>query len=548
MNSNEELGLDLPGVDDHADVIVVGAGITGLSTALMLLDSGRRVIVLEQDVPGALASGRNTGKASLLQGSRLSTIRRHHPARLVRAYVDGNRAGQQWLRRTCERAGVQLREATAYSYAQSADGLDIVDAEVRAAREAGLAARRVDRVDDAVPFPIVGAAALDGQYALDPAELMRGLADQVVERGGSLVSGVRALGVRASDPVQVRTSAGVLTARQVLIATGAPVLNRGLYWAKTTGSRSLLLSFPSPGPDAMPDGLYLSVDSPGRSIRSAVWGGEPRLIVGGGGHTVGRADSTQRLVEEIAAWTRMWWPGVGEPEHWAAQDYQSHNLVPFVGRMPRGRGRVWFATGFAKWGLTNGTSAAIRIAHEMLGARRPDWANVIGSRFSMPSDFARGVSENAKVGAAAARGWAGALLGPDLGEADAARPAPSVDTSSASGQPRQSSPSSPSGPSARGARAVPGEGEGVVGRQGLRPVGVSTVGGETCAVSAVCTHLGGVLNWNDAELTWDCPLHASRFDHRGRRIEGPALHDLERLPGLETASAPPTEVGAAASE
>jgi glycine/D-amino acid oxidase-like deaminating enzyme/nitrite reductase/ring-hydroxylating ferredoxin subunit len=544
MNSNEELGLDLPGVDDHADVIVVGAGITGLSTALMLLDSGRRVIVLEQDVPGALASGRNTGKASLLQGSRLSTIRRNHPARLVRAYVDGNRAGQQWLRRTCERAGVQLREATAYSYAQSADGLDAVDAEVRAAREAGLAARRVDRVDDAVPFPIAGAAALDGQYALDPAELMRGLADQVVERGGSLVSGVRALGVRASDPVQVRTSAGVLTAGQVLIATGAPILGRGLYWAKTSGSRSLLLSFaPPPGPAELPDGLYLSVDSPGRSIRSAVWGGEARLIVGGGGHPVGREESSQRLVDEIADWTRTWWPGVGEPDHWAAQDYESHNRVPFVGRMPRGRGRVWFATGYAKWGLTNGTSAAIRIAHEMLGARRPDWANVIGSRFSMPVDFARGVSENARVGAAAARGWAGALLGPDLGQADAARPAGPVDasvSSSPSSQPR------PSSPSARAVRPLPREGQGVVGRQGLRPVAVSTVGGETCAVSAVCTHLGGVLNWNDAELTWDCPLHASRFDHRGRRIEGPALHDLERLPGLETGAVAPPETGGVA--
>ena len=516
MTSIDESTLDLHGVDDHADVIVVGAGITGLATALMLLDAGRRVIVLEQDVPGALASGRNTGKVSLLQGSRLSTIRRRHPARLVRAYVDANRAGQQWLRRASERAGVPVREATAYSYANSADGLDVVDAEARAAREAGLDARRVQDVDDTVAFPVAGAVALDGQFALDPAELMRGLADQVVDRGGSLVTGVRVLGVRATDPVQVRTSAGVLTAGQVLIATGAPMLGRGLYWAKTSGSRSLLLSFaPPPEPSALPEGLYLSVDQPGRSIRSATWGGQTRLLVGGGGHPVGREESSLRLVDEIADWTRTWWPEVGEPEHWAAQDYESHNRVPFVGRMPRGRGRVWFATGYAKWGLTNGAAAAIRIAHEMLGARRPDWARVIGSRLTVPADFARGASENAKVGAAAARGWLGALRGADLGEADAAAPA---------------------------------EGHGEVARRGLRPVGVSTVGGETCAVSAVCTHLGGVVHWNDAELTWDCPLHASRFDHRGHRIEGPALHDLARVSDLETAAATATEVGAAPQE
>ena len=478
----------------HADVIVVGAGVTGLATAIMLLDAGRRVIVLEQDVPGSLASGRNTGKVSLLQGKKLSTIRRGHPARLVRAYVDANRAGQQWLRRACERAGVAYREATAYSYAQSVDGLDTVDAEIRAGQEAGLPVRLVRDVPDAVPFPVAGAAALDGQLALDPAELMRGLAELVTRGGGRLVTGVRALGVRASDPVAVRTSAGTYTADQVVISTGAPILDRGLYWAKTSGFRSMLVSFEPPPAAELPDGLYLSVDKPSRSIRSADFGGRTRLIVGGADHRTGRAPSTRELLDEVVAWTNEWWPDATDPEHWAAQDYESHNRVPFVGRMPRGRGRVWFATGYAKWGLTNGSAAAIRITHEMLGARRPDWGRVIGSRLTVPADFARATAEGARVGAAAVRGWVDALRAPEA----AAAPQPP-------------------------------EGVGVVLRRGAHPVGVSTVGGDTCEVSAVCTHLGGVLRWNDAECTWDCPLHASRFDHRGNRIEGPAVRDLERV-------------------
>lgn len=501
MTSPDAPPADLPGVPDHADVIVVGAGITGLSTAIMLRDAGRRVIVLEQDVPGALASGRNTGKASLLQGDRLSSIRRNHPAGLVQAYVHANRAGQDWLRRASERAGVAVREATAYSYAQSADGLDAVDAEVRAAREAGLPVRRVRDVPDDVPFPLAGAAALDGQLALDPAELMRGLAELFVASGGDLVTGVRVLGVRATDPVRVRTSMGVFTADSVVIATGAPILDRGLYWAKTSGLRSMLVSFtPPPSGEGMPEGLYLSVDEPSRSIRSADWGGRTRLIVGGGDHPTGRAD-TAELLDGILDWTRAWWPEAAEPEHWAAQDYVSHNTIPFVGRMPRGRGRVWSATGFAKWGLTNGVAAGIRISHEVLGARRPDWARTIGTRLTMPADYARGAVEGAKVGAAAVRGWVGALRAPE------AEVAP-----------------------------TPPEGGGGIARRGLRPVGVSTVGGDTCEVSAVCPHLGGVLHWNAAESTWDCPLHASRFDHRGRRIEGPAIADLAR------AEAAPLEV------
>jgi Rieske Fe-S protein len=119
--------------------------------------------------------------------------------------------------------------------------------------------------------------------------------------------------------------------------------------------------------------------------------------------------------------------------------------------------------------------------------------NVISARFTVPADLARGGVENLRVGWEAASGWIGAQTVPT--------------------------------PVRR-----PAEGEGVVASRAGQPVGISTVDGRTCAISAVCTHLGGVLRWNDADLTWDCPLHASRFTADGCRIEGPALRDLARLP------------------
>lgn len=488
--------------DRRFDVAVVGAGITGLATALMLARAGRDVVIIEAREVAALATGGNTGKASVLQGDRLRRIRRSHSARVTRAYVEANLDGQRWIADTAGGLGVPFALEPAYSYAQSPEGLDAVDGEYDAAREAGLPVERVGRMP--VGFPFEGAVALADQLALDPVRLADALAAEFTSIGGTLLTGARVTGVHAADPAEVIMTRGSVLADAVVIATATPILNRGLYFAKTRHSRSYLSAFrvaerPAPG-------LFLSVDSPVRSIRTTpdpsadgADDAERLLIVGGGAHAVGRAASPAAGVREYEDWTREHFPGAELVASWSAQDYTSANLVPFVGRMPRGRGRVWVATGYAKWGLTNGVAAAIRISSEILGQPRREqqpWIHVLGTRVTRPSDVARGVAENATVARRLTTGWV----------AVQARPGPA---------------------------RKPAEGQGVVVSRGGVPYGVSTVDGRTCAVRAVCTHLGGVLRWNDAEASWDCPLHGSRFEASGRRIEGPAVHDLptaERSP------------------
>ena len=238
-----------------------------------------------------------------------------------------------------------------------------------------------------------------------------------------------------------------------------------------------------------------------RSVRSVTAddgpAGAARLIVGGNGHPVGRSHSDTAEIDELVAWTQKHFPGAQEVVRWSAQDYESHNLVPFVGVMPRTLGRVRFATGYAKWGLTNGPAAAIRLTSEIMRVpfrERASWMIALGTRLTVPADLARGARENALVGAEAAKGW--------LRAESASVPVPR-----------------------------PAEGEGVVAQRAGHPVAVSSVDGQTRAVSAVCTHLGGIVAWNDADRTWDCPLHASRFAPDGTRIEGPAVEDLTPLDG-----------------
>jgi glycine/D-amino acid oxidase-like deaminating enzyme/nitrite reductase/ring-hydroxylating ferredoxin subunit len=483
----------------HHDVIVVGAGITGLCTAVLLAQDGRDVVVIEAHDVAALATGTNTGKVSLLQGTRLSTIRSSHSASLVRAYVEANRDGQEWVREFAELAGVPYARRTAFTYAHAADALPAVQAEFDAAREAGLDVRMAREGElDAAPFPTAGAVALDEQLAIDPDAFATALAETFLAAGGTLHTGARVTKTAVHPTPHVVTPAGTVYGDQIVLATGFPIADRGLYFAKISTSRSYAVAFEVPSGE-VPAGMFLSADSPSRSVRAvgdhdgAV--GTTRLIVGGNGHPVGRAASERAAYEDLVTWTQQYFPGARETFRWSAQDYESHNLVPFIGAMPRGGGRIRFATGYAKWGLTNGPAAALRIAAEIQGVSpedQPSWMRTIGTRITVPSDLARGVTENAKIGAQAAKGWAAAL----------SHPAP---------------------------LPKPGEGQGVTGGRGGRPVGVSTVGGRTRGVSAVCPHMGGVLEWNDGECTWDCPLHASRFAPDGTRIEGPALSDLELL-------------------
>ncbi|MGW8482290.1 FAD-dependent oxidoreductase [Microbacterium sp. NPDC055903] len=479
------------------EAVVVGAGLTGLSTALTLARAGMDVAVIDAGELGALASGGNTGKLSLLQGDRLAAIRRHHPAALVRAYVDANRDGAEWLTGFADSAGIPYTRRTDHAYAQGAGGIDAVHRQHAAAREAGLATRMPAPGALDVPFPVAAAVALDQQVAIDPMQVVCALAAAAVDAGATLHTGVRAHGIRSARDPRVETALGPIHGRRIVLATGTAIVDRGLTFAKTRGLRSSCIAFRIPADP--PRGMFLSVDDPTRSIRPVSYGDGPAqeadLVVGGAGHPVGRSSGERAGLDELVAWTRRHFPDAVEVSRWSAQDYESHNLIPFVGALPRGLGRIRFATGYAKWGLSNAPAAALRLTAEILGTprrSRPGWMGAIGTRMTRPADLVRGAAEGLRTARWMAVGWAGAEV----------RPVP---------VPR------------------PAEGRGVIANRAGRAVAVSTVDGVTTAIDGRCSHLGGVVSWNDAECTWDCPLHASRFAPDGTRIEGPAVRDLERL-------------------
>jgi glycine/D-amino acid oxidase-like deaminating enzyme/nitrite reductase/ring-hydroxylating ferredoxin subunit len=483
----EQIAADDEPAESYDDV-VVGGGLTGLTTALLLARAGRSVVVVEARRIGAGTTGNTTGKVSLLQGTKLSTMLRYQSRTVVESYLTANREGQAWLLRFCDLHGVPVQRRDAVTYAPDAGpGLRQARGEYDAALALGLDVRWDERLP--VPFPHAGAVVLPDQAQLDSMDLLAVLVRELRSAGGHVVDGRRVVAVsRRGAPVVSLSDGSLVRSSTVVLATGTPTLDRGLYFAKVEAKRSYALAFDHPAP---PQLMMLAASAPSRSLRDAPGpAASPKLLVGGEGHTVGRVRSERDRLDRLRAWTHEFYPDAVETHAWSAQDYSSHDGLPFVGRLPRGGGDIYLATGFDKWGMTNAVAAGLDLTGQILG-HAPSWAQPVHRRVTRPRGALGLGRMNAEVVTYAAGGLAAA-------------------------EARRSS------------DAPPEDGQGAVGRSGVLPVGTSNVDGRVCSIVAVCTHLGGVLRWNDAESSWDCPLHGSRFRPTGEVLEGPATAPLRQ--------------------
>lgn len=468
------------------DVAVAGGGLTGLATAVAVARSGKRVILLEARTVGAVATGNTTAKLTVLQGTRLSTIRRRHSLEVAGTYLAANRDAQDWVLELCARHAVPVQRRAAYSYATTAPGAQSLRSELETARALGLDARWEDTTE--LPFPITGAVALEDQAQFDPMEVLGALAAELHSLGGIIVEGARLTGANRRGPLTLTTTAGEVRTDRLVLATGSPVLDRGGQPLRMVPHRSYALAYRVPAAGWVPRGMHVSVDGPVRSLRSAPQGDEELLLVGGNDHVTGRTESPRAQLADLHDWALELAPGAERTHSWAAQDYEPAGELPLIGALPGSEGTILAATGYAKWGMTNAVVAALAIAGS-LDDRAPGWFATLHAASGGLGSLAQEATMGAQVGKELLKGWTGAEL---------------------HALPEQ----------------APPEGQGVVGRAQGRPVAVSTVEGRTCAVSGVCPHLGGVLRWNDAERSWDCPLHGSRFAPDGTLLEGPAVTGL----------------------
>lgn len=484
-----------PRADLTVDVAVIGGGIAGITTALLCKREGARVALLERGRVAGGASGFTTAKATALQGTKLAEIRRRHDADTAAAYAAASTAALDWIERELRERQLDCgwERLPDVTYALDEQQVAAVEQAAEAAHAAGLAVRATTaRAELPLPFDVPAAVVLDRQAQFHPVRYLRALAAQIPGDDCHLFERTAVVGVEDGTPCALTTDDGVtLHAGDVVVCTNYPLLDRGLFFARTEAARSYLVAARLRDAGALPRATAISAGEPTRSIRPyRDRNGQPWLLVGGEGHLTGADDARPQRYEALERFARDHWEVEEIAYHWSTQDGMPADSLPYAGRYtPRSR-HLWVNAGHQKWGMTNATAGA-RVVADLIAGRDSPWANLLDPNR---------VTVSAAPRVARAQLWVGAhLIGDRLTPAEASS-----------------------------AEEVP-PGQARVVRAGLGKIGLfRDEAGTAHGVSLRCAHLGCLLHWNGAERSWDCPCHGSRFGVDGEVLAGPATQPLER--------------------
>jgi glycine/D-amino acid oxidase-like deaminating enzyme/nitrite reductase/ring-hydroxylating ferredoxin subunit len=474
------------GGDLRVEVAVIGGGITGLTTALLLKQAGVSVAVIEAGRVACGVTGSTTAKVTSLHGLTYAKLASTFGQEGARVYGEANQAGLELIARLVEQLGLDcdFERLPAFTYTEDPLRVSAIEEEVEAARQAGLPASFSSQIG--LPFPVQGAVRVDDQAQFHPRRFCLGLAEAIVAGGGQVFERTRAVNVRPGAPCTVHTEHGRLRAEHVVVATHLPFFDPAGLFAKTSPSRSYATAVTLAEP--APPGMYLSADAATRSVRPLV-SGDNLAVLAGEEHKTGHGPDTRDHHQALEAWAHDRFPVRSVDYRWSAQDYLPADSVPYIGRLLPGYGRLHVATGFKKWGMTHSAVAAMLLRDQITGRPNP-WAGLFRATRLHPLASAKELAvHNLDVGL---RFAVDRLL--------TARPAPARELA----------------PGEAGIRELNGE----------KVAAYRDSDGRLHAVSGRCTHLGCLVAWNAAERSWDCPCHGSRYTYQGQVIQGPAVKNL----------------------
>ncbi|WP_424767460.1 FAD-dependent oxidoreductase [Paenibacillus sp. sgz302251] len=479
--------------DRNADICVVGGGISGITSAYLLTQAGFKVVLLEAGKLLNGTTGHTTAKITAQHDLIYDELMKREGKEKASLYYNANDEALRFIRHTIDHLKINCGYSTqdAYVYTNSESYINHLEKEMFAYSTLGIPGSYMDHVP--LQIPAKAAIKMNGQAQFHPLHYLIALVKGFVEAGGEIFENTTAVDVENDGTLaKVITSEGRhIACKHVVSCTHFPFHDGGgFYFARMHADRSYVLGIKVEGD--YPGGMYLSAEDPKRSIRYAEMEGHHKLLlVGGQSHKTGQGVCTINHYEELHNYVKEHFDLKEVTYRWSAQDLVTGDKIPFIGRITSSSPNIFVATGYRKWGMTNGTAAALLIRDLILEKENPYEELYSPSRSMSWNTIKKLVVDNADV--------AKHLIAGKL-EMVYKRP---EDLANDEGS--------------------------VVKVHGRRAGAYKDKDGQLYLVDTTCTHMGCEVEWNNGERTWDCPCHGSRFSISGEVMEGPAEKPLKKV-------------------
>jgi glycine/D-amino acid oxidase-like deaminating enzyme/nitrite reductase/ring-hydroxylating ferredoxin subunit len=486
--------------NQQTEVVIVGGGISGLSVAYCLSKAGKKVMVVDDGFIGSGESGRTTAHLVNALDDRYFEIERLLGEEKCRLAAESHTGAINFVEQTVQEENIDcdFQRLDGFLFLHPTDDEKTIDEEFIATNKHGLRTEKINGVP--------GIAGENGiclrfpeQAQFHPMKYLKGLCDCIVRNGGTIytethVEGITKNGIRSKD--------FSIKAEHVVVATNTPINNLVTMHTKQHPYRTYvvvgLIAKNSIRPALWWDTGNMKsewITDPYHYVRLQPFNETHDLLIAGGeDHKTGQADKEnleeKQRYAKLERWTRNHFPSMTEiVYHWSGQVMEPVDMMAFIGKNP-GDKNIYIATGDSGNGMTHGTIAGMLISDLILGRNNP-WTNLY--------DPSRITLKAAKEFLTEAGNMTAQYL-------DYFQPG---DVESIN-------------------LLAPGQGA-IVNMKGKKVAVYKDESQMVHTFSAVCPHMGCILQWNSDERSFDCPCHGSRFTCMGAVVNGPAIGDMERV-------------------
>jgi glycine/D-amino acid oxidase-like deaminating enzyme/nitrite reductase/ring-hydroxylating ferredoxin subunit len=475
--------------DIEVEVAIVGGGITGLTSAYILSQWGMNVALFDANQLMHSTTGHTTAKITSQHGLLYNTLLNKYGLEKAKLYAQSNEKAIDFIEQQVKthRINCDFKRLPAFVYTQENQYVKDIENEVAAAKKVGIPAYLETELS--LPFPIKAAVRFDNQAQFHPIKYLLGLLKQIETTNCQLYENTKIVELQKNTPHLLISEQGyAIRAKHIIIASHYPFYDGlGFYFSRLIPKKSYIVAIKAKS--KLADGMYINVEQPTRSLRNQSTEDGDLILIAGENHNTGQGENLHQHYEALEAFGKEYFDVEKVPYKWSTEDYSTVDDLPMIGQLSSNSKNIYVGTGYAKWGMTKSTLAAIIISDIIMKKDNP-WIGLYApSRQTLNESAKQLINHNLKVGYEFIKGK---LF--------------------------------------RGDKEIDLD---------IEEAATVSISGKKCGVyrdkdnqfymlDLTCTHMGCEVTWNSADLTWDCPCHGSRFTYKGDIVQGPAHHPLKR--------------------